>query len=356
MLMAAADPNGKTTESPKRGLSRLRLPRRGRPWIRRRWLRWTVRVLLAIFVVTTLFSLVYNLATNGDQKPASALYSGPYVKIDGRQIAYRELGTQGSPIIFLGGFAEPSWVWAPVATRLASDHRVYALDLPPFGYSERKGPYSLAGWTRLVSDFSAHFGLRRPLVVGHSLGAAVAVNVGLEAPGDTAGVVLLDGDALPVGGPHWITNLVLNPYYTTIFRLVTHSDWLVRQVLDQAYGPDRPPITGAQVDAWEREFRVQGTENGFRGLFHTGVQGLTLADLRRLRVPRIVVWGQHDTVDDLKAGRTSAQALGVKLIVIPRAGHLSMLVEPAAVARAIGSFAARVERVPSGSKGRTKTH
>jgi len=40
-------------------------------------------------------------------------------------------------------------------------------------------------------------------------------------------------DALPVGGPHWITNLVLNPYYTTIFRLVTHSDWLVRQVLDQ---------------------------------------------------------------------------------------------------------------------------
>ena len=344
--MTTADSTGKPAESPKRRFSRLRLPRRGRPLIRRRWLRWTVRVLVALFVLGTLFSLVYNLATNGDQKPASALYPGPYVQIDGRAVAYRELGRQGSPIILLGGFAEPSWVWKQVGQRLALGHRVYALDLPPFGYSERKGPYSLAGWTKLVRDFSTHFGLRRPIIVGHSLGAAVAVDVGLEAPANTGGVVLLDGDALPVGGPHWLANLVLNPYYTTLFRLVTHSDWLVRKVLVQAYGPDRPPITGSQVDAFERPFRVDGTENGFHDLFRGGVQGLTLADLKRLRVPRIVVWGQRDAVDNLKAGRTSAQALGVKLIVIPRAGHLSMLSEPALVARAIGSFAARVERAP----------
>jgi pimeloyl-ACP methyl ester carboxylesterase len=344
--MTATDTSGKPAESPKRRFSRLRLPRRGHPLIRRRWLRWTVRTLLSVFVFVTLFSLVYNLATNGDQKPASALYPGPYAQIDGRQVAYRELGSRGSPIILLGGFAEPSWVWKQVGQRLAHNHRVYALDLPPFGYSERKGPYSLAGWTQLVRDFSAHFGLRRPIIVGHSLGAAVAADVGLEAPRNTAGVVLLDGDALPVGGPHWLANLVLNPYYTTLFRLVTHSDWLVRKVLVQAYGPDRPPITGSQVDAFERPFRVDGTEKGFHDLFRGGVQGLTLADLRRLKVPRIVVWGQHDTVDDIKAGRTSAQALGVKLIVVPRSGHLSMLSEPALVARAIGSFAARIERTP----------
>ena len=347
--MTAADPAGESTESPKRRFSRLRLPRRGRPWIRHRWLRWTVRVLLGLFVLGTLFSFVYNLATNGDQKPASALYPGPYVRIDGRTVAYRELGSRGSPIIMLGGFAEPSWVWQPVMQRLALGHRVYALDLPPFGYSERKGPYTLSGWTSLVRDFAVHFGLRRPLIVGHSLGAAVAVNIGLQAPANTAGIVLLDGDALPVGGPHGIANLFVNPYYTTLFRLVTHSDWLVHKVLVQAYGPDRRPITSAQVDEFERAFRVQGTEKGFHDLFRVGVQGLTLGDLRRLKVPRIVAWGQHDTVDDIKAGRTSAQALGVKLTVIPRAGHLSMLDEPAAVAKVIGSFAARIERAPTGS-------
>lgn len=347
--MTAADTNGKPPEKSRRRFSLPRIHRRGRPWIRHRWLRWTVRVLLGLFVLGTLFSFVYNLATNGDQKPASALYPGPYVQIDGRAVAYRELGSRGSPIIMLGGFAEPSWVWKPLMQRLARTHRVYALDLPPFGYSERKGPYSLAAWTRTVRDFAAHFGLRRPFIVGHSLGAAVAVNVGLEAPQNTAGVVLLDGDALPVGGPHWIANLVINPYYTTLFRLVTHSDWLIRRIAGQAYGSDRPADAHSQVDAWERPFRVRGTEKGFHDLFRGGVQGVTLDDLRRLKVPRIVVWGQHDTVDDIKAGRTSAQALGVKLIVIPRAGHLSMLDEPAAVAKAIGSFAARTERAPSGS-------
>ena len=347
--MTAADPAAEPTESPKRRFSRLRLPRRGRPLIRRRWLRWTVRVLLGLFVLGTLFSFAYNLATNGDQKPASALYPGPYVQIDGRAVAYRQLRTQGAPIIFLGGFGEPSWVWKQVLQRLASDHRVYALDLPPFGYSERKGPYGLEDWTRLVRDFAAHFNLRRPIIVGHSLGAAVAVNVGLQAPANTAGVVLLDGDALPVGGPHWMANLFINPYYTTLFRLLTHSDWLVHKVLVEAYGPDRRPITGAQVDEFERPFRVRGTEKGFHDLFRGGVQGLTLGDLRRLKVPRIVVWGQHDTVDDIKAGRTSAKALGVKLIAIPRAGHLSMLGQPAAVAKTIASFAARIERAPTGS-------
>jgi pimeloyl-ACP methyl ester carboxylesterase len=304
-----------------------------------------VRVLLGLFVFVTLFSFAYNLATDGDQKAARELYAGPYAQIDGRQVAYRELGSRGAPIIFLGGFAEPSWVWVQVAHRLAHDHRVYALDLPPFGYSERKGPYTLAGWTRLVRDFAAHFGLENPLIVGHSLGAAVAVNIGLQAPANTAGVVLLDGDALPVGGPHWIANLFINPYYTTLFRLVTHADWLVRQVLEEAFGPIHPPITGAVVDAFERPFRVDGTENGFHDLFRGGVQGLTLADLERLRVPRLVLWGQHDTVDDLKAGRTSARALGVKLIVIPRAGHLSMLGQPEAVASAIARFADRIERM-----------
>jgi pimeloyl-ACP methyl ester carboxylesterase len=341
-----------TAEGPQRRPALPHIPRRGHPWIRRRWLRWTVRVLLVLFVLGTLFSLVYNLATNGDQKPASALYPGPYVQIDGRQVAYRELGSQGTPIIFLGGFAEPSWVWTQVTGRLARNHRVYALDLPPFGYSERKGLYGLADWTRLVRDFVVHFDLRRPLIVGHSLGAAVAVNIGLQAPANTAGVVLLDGDALPVGGPHWVANLFINPYYTTLFRLLTRSDWFVRRVLDQAYGPDRPPISNAQVDAFERPFRVDGTENGFHDLFRGGVQGLTLNDLRKLKVPRIVVWGQRDTVDDLKAGRTSAQALGVRLIVIPRAGHLSMLDEPAAVARAIVSFAAWIERVLEGKRAK----
>jgi pimeloyl-ACP methyl ester carboxylesterase len=54
---------------------------------------------------------------------------------------------------------------------LGINHRVFALDLPPFGYTERKGPYTLRGWVDIVRAFEMRFGLHRPVLVGHSLSA-----------------------------------------------------------------------------------------------------------------------------------------------------------------------------------------
>jgi pimeloyl-ACP methyl ester carboxylesterase len=53
----------------------------------------------------------------------------------------------------------------------------------------------------------------------------------------------------------------------------------------------------------------------------------------------LVVWGQHDTVDSLTAGRASAGALRTQLRVLPGAGHLSMLGAPEALADVVARFA-----------------
>ena len=62
---------------------------------------------------------------------------------------------------------------------------------------------------------------------------------------------------------------------------------------------------------------------------------MSLESLRRLRVPRAVVWGAHDSVDSLASGRETARALGVPIVLVPNAGHLSMLANPRGVAAAI---------------------
>jgi pimeloyl-ACP methyl ester carboxylesterase len=69
----------------------------------------------------------------------------------------------------------PSSVWEGVGKQLGRDHRVFTLDLPPFGYSQRRGSYTLRGWVDLVRGFDQHLGVHRPILVGHSLGAAVVV-------------------------------------------------------------------------------------------------------------------------------------------------------------------------------------
>src|SRR2546423_9966618 len=125
----------------------------------RRWAKRVGLVLLGLFVALTLASVVYNLATRGAVKPATVLYAGPFVRVDGKLVAYRRWGTRGTPIILLGGFVVPSSVWENVGRRLARDHRVFAVDLPPFGYTERKGPYTLRGWTDLLRGFARRFGV-----------------------------------------------------------------------------------------------------------------------------------------------------------------------------------------------------
>jgi pimeloyl-ACP methyl ester carboxylesterase len=283
----------------------------------------------------TVASFSYNEATDGREQPASALYAGPFVSVDGTRVAYRRWGTSGSPIVLVGGFVEPTWVWEKVGPLLGKKHRVVALDLPPFGYTLRRGPYTLARWVELVRDVSMRLGLAHPLVVGHSLGAALAVDDALEHPRGVSGIVLLDGDALPVGGPHWLGYLALDPFYTSVFRIVTGSDWIVRRALRSALGPNAPKQSHAALQLWEKPFRVAGTAAAFKQLCEASVPGLSVADLKRVSVPRLVVWGAEDSVDSVSAGRRSAAALRSRFVEIPGSGHLSMLARPRAVAAAI---------------------
>jgi pimeloyl-ACP methyl ester carboxylesterase len=215
---------------------------------------------------------------------------------------------------------------------------VYAVDLPPFGFSQRRGPYTLARWSDLVRDFISREGLSRPVVVGHSLGAAVAVSVARS----TRGIVLLDGDALPGGGgPGWATNLLQPPWFTSVYRVVTGSDWIFRRALRNAWGPHPPAFDDATVDTWQLPFRIAGTAAAFKSMLRYGIQGVSPATLRTVRVPRLVVWGAHDNVDSVDAGRHAAALLRTRFVLVPDAGHLSMLAAPRAVAQAIDEFAAR---------------
>jgi pimeloyl-ACP methyl ester carboxylesterase len=296
-----------------------------------------VLTLLTLFLLATVAAVAVDLATDGEERPATALYGGPFVRVGSTLVAYREWGRRGPPIVLLGGAAEPSFVWHAVGPLLAAaHHRVLAVDLPPFGYTERHGPYTLAGWVALLDGFERQLHVARPLLVGHSLGAGVAVGEALARPSDIRGVVLLDGDALRFGGGRsWLTHLLVFPWYPAAYRLLTRWDWLVGRVLRNAWGPRPPRFDHAFLEQFERPFRVSGTEGALRQLVANGIPGVTLADLRRVRVARAVLWGADDTVDSVASGRATARALGVPLRLVPEAGHLALLSRPRAVAALI---------------------
>ena len=84
---------------------------------------------------------------------------------------------------------------------------------------------------------------------------------------------------------------------------------------------------------------MSGTAAAFRSMLGHGVQGVSAGTLARVAVPRLVVWGARTTSTPSRAGRRTAAVLHARFVEIPRAGHLSMLAAPRAVARAIESRA-----------------
>ena len=86
----------------------------------------------------------------GNRRPGGASRGAllrTVVRVDATTVAYRRWGDTGSPIVLLGGFAEPSWVWHEVGPLLGRNHRVVAIDLPPFGYTQRSATRrSCSGW------------------------------------------------------------------------------------------------------------------------------------------------------------------------------------------------------------------
>jgi pimeloyl-ACP methyl ester carboxylesterase len=115
----------------------------------------------------------------------------------GVRIAAREWPGEGPPFLLLHGLASSSHIWDLVAPRLAGAFRVITYDQRGHGRSGK--PSSGYGFDRTSADAVAVMravGLDRPVVVGHSWGANVALEVAVRHRSAVSGLVLIDGGFL----------------------------------------------------------------------------------------------------------------------------------------------------------------
>lgn len=308
-----------------------------------RRLRTLLVVLVASWLVMTGVSLGFNALTTAP-RTLRAL-EGDDVQVGDTRVHYQQWGTQGRPIVLIHGFFESAVVWAPAAHALARDHRVYAMDLAGYGYSDYNGRYTLDDEVALVAGFTKALGLRRPILVGHSLGAAVVGGVALAHPDDIDGVIFADGDALSFGNgdqrPRGADWLVDSPYLTSGYRLVTATP-LSRTVLRRSCGSVCRGLTPELAAAWMRPSRQAAAEDALKTIARGGVLHLEPAQIRAITVPRAIIWG----AEDARSGGSLSEAQGnlhdPPTVILPGAGHLSMIADPDAFAAAVGTLVARM--------------
>ena len=312
---------------------------RPRPWRRR--LRRGLIALLVAWLVVTLASVAFNAATTPPYTLAPT--SGADVDVAGTRVHYERWGAAGTPIVLVHGFAESTASWQPAALELARRHEVFAVDLAGSGYTAYTGRYGLDDQAGLVAGFIRALDIDRPVLVGHSMGAAVVGAVALAHPSDVGGVVFTDGDALPFGDPNqppdgrrapaWIGRV---PYVTTAYRAVTGWPWLSARVIEWQCGTVCSGVTPELVAAWMRPLQQGAAQDAmFDG---AGLLALTADQVRRISVPRGIIWGAQDADSGGSLAAAQRNLGDPPTQIIANAGHLSMVADPAA-------FAAATERI-----------
>jgi pimeloyl-ACP methyl ester carboxylesterase len=117
--------------------------------------------------------------------------AGRFVDVPGARLHIREAGS-GPAILLVHGMAgQLSHYNYGVLDQLAADYRVIAVDRPGSGHSTRTGAADLETQAASLSALIAALGLERPLVVGHSLGGALALKLAHDHPQQVGALALV---------------------------------------------------------------------------------------------------------------------------------------------------------------------
>ncbi len=236
-------------------------------------------------------------------------------------------------VIFIHGAGMDHSVWA-LQSRWFAHHgaRVAAIDLPGHGGSagpELKDIGALADWTaRLI----AAFGEAPATLVGHSMGALIALETAAKHPSRVAAIALLGAAGkMPVSGD-------------LLGAAEANSHVAVDMV--SLWGLGAPATMGGNPSPGQ--WMLGGTEHLLEksapGVLHSDLSACNAyaegaASAAKITCPTLLILGERDMMSPLKAGRAlAAQITGSRTIVLPGAGHMMMIERPEATLDALRSI------------------
>ncbi len=208
-----------------------------------------------------------------------------------------------------------------------------ALDLPGHGPQRGRGSQSIAAYADWVDGFLDALGDEPVVVVGHSMGGAIAQTVALARPERLAGLILVGTGA---------RLQVLARVLELLRQRPAEGFGLIERL---SYAAATPPDRVAMVDRVLRAGAPLVTLGDYLACDRFDVR----PRLGAIRTPTLVVAGTEDRLTPVASGRLLAAAIGgARLVEIADAGHFPQLEQPAAVNAAIREFLAGLPRVPSG--------
>jgi pimeloyl-ACP methyl ester carboxylesterase len=290
---------------------------------------------LGAFVLLVCFLTGYLVMTTRRITAAAeklAPATGQFVTVGGNRIHYMEQG-EGRPILFIHGLGGQLHHFKhPLFDAFGPGYRLISIDRPGSGYSVRRNGDSggLHEQAAVIAGFIKALKLDRPLLVGHSLGGAVALATAVDHPRAISGLALVSPlthleKAIPPAfrALHIRSNLLRQMLAQTV--AVPLSLRLSPNTLALVFGPQQPPkdypIVGGGLSGM-RPSHLYATASDFVAIPND--LGKLEARYHEIRMPVGILFGTADRVlDHRRHGLAMAGKIpGLDLEILEGVGHM----------------------------------
>jgi pimeloyl-ACP methyl ester carboxylesterase len=259
------------------------------------------------------------------------------IDIDGVRIHYRAWGeaTELPGLALLHGGAAHSGWWDHVAPQLAANRRVISVDLSGHGDSEWKPEYDRSQWAREVVAAVRAEHLDPAIFIGHSMGGWVSVFAGVVEPSAVREIIAIDSPFTEV--PPEEEPIAARRPPTKVYASLDDAVPRFRTV---------PPQDG-NLDYVEHHIAIESlreVDGGWTWKFDPGIfgqRGWVRDLLPRLKAPLTLVRCERGMVEDGMVERIGElHPGGVRVALLPEAGHHAMCDQPEALVAMLQSLLA----------------
>lgn len=315
----------------------------------RRLLTWTARlggvVILLLVAVLGFFSWRAT-RREVEERATVAPSSGRFVAAGDVELFVQEAGPpSGDPVVLIHGTGAWSEIWRETMVALGQrGFHAIAVDLPPFGYSEKPaGASAYARQTqasRIIAVLDA-FHLPQATLVGHSVGGRPTIEAALKAPDRVLSLVLVDpalafaarGARFEQNDPSWLVRALfgVKPIRDAVLATYGTNPLFIRRLF-RSFVSNTSAVTNERVRMLQQPLGLRHTTASYgdwlSALFilpDTSL-GSDFANFATLRMPVLIVWGRQDAVTPLWQGeQLRALIPGADLSVIDGAGHIPFI-------------------------------
>jgi len=252
-------------------------------------------------------------------EPANATFA----ELNGVRMRYVDVGS-GPAVVLIHGFASSLETWDAIIPTLSKTHRVLALDLKGFGWTDRpEGDYSPKAQAALVLALMAERGIDEAALVAHSWGCSVALQMALAAPERVTRLALYDAFvyAEQVNTTfRWVRTRGLGEVIFGLFYKERPDEKLALAFYDPTIVPE------SLVEATERSLQRPGTIAAALAAVRGQRYEEWEHEYRKVTQPTLLLWGREDLVTPLHIGeRLSKELPRARLVAYPKCGHFPML-------------------------------